>query len=439
MTNYNLAAASPGKSVATREVKKAYQPKYFLPHVIIPQRDVDWARQQPPTLKTLWLDCWYSDPYGSRWMPLNTTLRGSNLKKVKRLLREAFLFDFKTEMRVLEGVHQYETFVINLHGSRTDYWKLQPDADNAEVGADNAEVGADSGYPPPSTPDTASVSKSLSIISVSSQYPPHSPPPAPKEEEEKILQEKEEEGTQEGNLLRDGLSSPQQEEATTRNPRSVDKCSGDGGAAPCVTQPAADDDASFIQWVESEYLPTTKDYQAGKIRNLRKYTLKVVANDGDTLWQDWLKSQKQASWAAYCLEIEAQVRARAIEWEAVGRRITIYHQLEDGLPAVAIDSHSHISAPDFLVLPIDHRQQSELPPVAQPLLELLKQRPGRQRKLNNFEAWARLGDFQIESYWVDLLLAAWEDSALRQQISRIIFTYPTLGLIVEGDRLVEDF
>ncbi|MFN6540697.1 MAG: hypothetical protein RM021_030755 [Nostoc sp. EkiNYC01] len=113
-----------------------------LPHMTIPTADLDWALNQSPTVLRLLCECWKSDPYGSRWMPLTTTLRDRNLRGAKKILRDAGLFEFKTETRVLAGLQHYETMVINLHGSRTIYWK-QGDNFPAGVGNDSAKEGND--------------------------------------------------------------------------------------------------------------------------------------------------------------------------------------------------------------------------------------------------------------------------------------------------------
>lgn len=454
MDNYSLAAAVPGKSVAKQEVSKPYQPKYSRPHLIIPQDDSDWALQQKPSVLKLWVECWRSDPYGSRWMQLTTSLGKSAFSQAKKILYQEGLFVFRPQASIIDGRQTVCWEVKNLHGSRVaDFWQQHNGLDSklasthtvfksTSMDSKTTYAELESTYADSISPQTiekSRVSEALSISSVTSQNPPQVPPAQPSEEEEKILQEKEEESSQEGDV-RGCLSSPQ-EEVDTRKEDSVEELSGSGGAAACVAQsaPAIADDDSFLQWVKREYLPTTKDYQAGTIRNLDRYALKVIANDGDVLRHDWLKSKQAATWNAYCQDIEVKVRAKAAEWVAAGHQITVYYQLEDGLPAVAIDIHTHVSGPDFLLLPLDHRQQTELPPVAQSLMELLRLRPGRQRKLNNFEAWARLGDFQVDSYWIDFFVAAWGDSAFHQQIRRIISVYPALGLIIEGDRLVEDF
>ncbi len=121
-----------------------------LPHMTIPTADLDWALNQSPTVLRLFTECWKSDPYGSRWMPLTTTLRDRNLRGAKKILRDAGLFDFKTENRVLEGKQHYETMVINLHGSRTVYWKQGDNFpfgvgnDSANLGNDNTAIGINS-------------------------------------------------------------------------------------------------------------------------------------------------------------------------------------------------------------------------------------------------------------------------------------------------------
>ncbi|MGJ5676845.1 MAG: hypothetical protein ACR9NN_25120 [Nostochopsis sp.] len=91
--------------------------------MIIPPDDMTWAMNQKPSVNQFWQECWLSDPYGSRWMPLNTKLTGKTLKLAKAAIRKAGLFEFKTEMRMLEGKRYYETLVINLHGSRRyEFW-----------------------------------------------------------------------------------------------------------------------------------------------------------------------------------------------------------------------------------------------------------------------------------------------------------------------------
>jgi hypothetical protein len=121
--------------------KRERTPKYNKPHMIIPAEDMEWALQQRPPVLKLWNECWLSDPYGSRWMPLKTSLKRESLKKAKRLLIETGLFLFKSEMVVVDGVRHYEWFIKNAHGSRSTYWQLKEGTENTEVGTENTEVG----------------------------------------------------------------------------------------------------------------------------------------------------------------------------------------------------------------------------------------------------------------------------------------------------------
>lgn len=143
MHNINKTVADKQSARNSALKKSEYQPKYNKPHMIIPVEDSEWALQQVPSIQKFWLECWRSDPYGSRWMPLNTTLIGKTLKKAKAALRNKGLFDFKTEMRILEGKRYYETLVINLHGSRVKAYWLDGVTDDPTSESESSEVTDD--------------------------------------------------------------------------------------------------------------------------------------------------------------------------------------------------------------------------------------------------------------------------------------------------------
>ena len=125
--------------------------------------------------------------------------------------------------------------------------------------------------------------------------------------------------------------------------------------------------------------------------------------------------------------------------------------MEDGLPAVVLDWHSHIAGPDFLQLPIAPLKKqlaSELPPEVQAMREVLQLRPVRQKKLKIFEDWARIGENTFDDHSVKLMLDGWVDVTLRcgsralraSQITCLVNKYPALGLVVDGDSLIfEEF
>jgi hypothetical protein len=118
--------------IAENASKSQGKSKYTELHMIIPVEDMKWALNQSPTIYKLFGECWASDPFGSRFMLLSTTLRGDNLRKAKKVIKDAGLFEFKVEMHVVAGERYYETFVINYHGSRSSYWKLKNQIDNPD-------------------------------------------------------------------------------------------------------------------------------------------------------------------------------------------------------------------------------------------------------------------------------------------------------------------
>jgi hypothetical protein len=99
--------------------------KYDKPHMIIPDEDMAWALEQRSPVYKLWGECWRSDPYGSRWMLLHTSLGKENLKKAKKPLIDAGLFLFENRLTLVDGKRCYEWWVKNLHGCRSIYWKLK--------------------------------------------------------------------------------------------------------------------------------------------------------------------------------------------------------------------------------------------------------------------------------------------------------------------------
>src|SRR5579883_295706 len=124
--------------------------KYDKPHMIIPDEDMAWVLEQRPPVYKLWGECWRADPYGSRWMPLRTSLGKENLKKAKRPLIDAGLFLFENRLTIVDGQRSYEWWIKNLHGCRSSYWKLKgvdidaedtTNEDDGDISPDSTEVG----------------------------------------------------------------------------------------------------------------------------------------------------------------------------------------------------------------------------------------------------------------------------------------------------------
>ena len=92
-------------------------------HMIIPIEDHDFIDTQKPSILKFWLQCWRSDPYGSRWQVLNHNLSYSAFKKAKKILSDEGLFLFKRESSIRDNRETVCWLVLNLHGSRrNDYW-----------------------------------------------------------------------------------------------------------------------------------------------------------------------------------------------------------------------------------------------------------------------------------------------------------------------------
>jgi len=135
-----------------KSTKEKPQSPYKRLHVIIPIEDMLWASQQKPSVNQLWQECWTSDPFGSRWMPLSTALGYSSFICAKKILSKSGLFIFKPDKSIQDGRETIGWMVRNLHGSRMkDFWekanteelnstKQESNAENAEVNAGSEEM-----------------------------------------------------------------------------------------------------------------------------------------------------------------------------------------------------------------------------------------------------------------------------------------------------------
>ncbi|MBD2458328.1 hypothetical protein H6G80_30205 [Nostoc sp. FACHB-87] len=132
-----------------KPTKEKPQSPYKRLHVIIPIEDMLWASQQKPSVNQLWQECWTSDPFGSRWMPLSTNLGYSSFICAKKILSESGLFIFKPDKSIQDGRETVGWMVQNLHGSRMkEFWEKvnteKPNSTKQESNAENAEVNASS-------------------------------------------------------------------------------------------------------------------------------------------------------------------------------------------------------------------------------------------------------------------------------------------------------
>ena len=86
--------SSSGSKSSRRKSKKKKEQIRF---VAIPIQDLEWAWQQQPCVMRLFMQCWASDPYGSRWMVLNHTLSEASFFRAKKIISDRGLFIFKSE------------------------------------------------------------------------------------------------------------------------------------------------------------------------------------------------------------------------------------------------------------------------------------------------------------------------------------------------------
>ncbi len=126
--------------------------------MIIPIEDMLWASQQKSSVTQLWQECWTSDPYGSRWMPLSTGMGYSTFISAKKILSESGLFIFKPDKSIQDGRETVGWMIRNLHGSRMkEFWegidsaaqepdsqKQAPNSEKRELNAGDLEIDAGS-------------------------------------------------------------------------------------------------------------------------------------------------------------------------------------------------------------------------------------------------------------------------------------------------------
>ena len=90
---------------------------------MIPSDDLMWAMEQNPAVIRLFHEGWVCDPYGSRWMQLNTKLKDRAFRDAKKKLSDQGLFVFKRETSIQDSRSTVCWMIKNLHGSRVKgYW-----------------------------------------------------------------------------------------------------------------------------------------------------------------------------------------------------------------------------------------------------------------------------------------------------------------------------
>ncbi|MEH2123079.1 hypothetical protein [Nostoc sp.] len=142
----NQASYPQPKVVSISKNAEKREPiKYNKPHCIIPIADMTWVLNQAKSIQKLWNECWQSDPFGSRWVKLTTTLKSSAFRLARRALSAAGLFEFKRETSTNDSRKTESWSVINLHGARRikDFWNSESiAATDSEISATDSTISA---------------------------------------------------------------------------------------------------------------------------------------------------------------------------------------------------------------------------------------------------------------------------------------------------------
>ena len=149
MNNTKSVSASPSQSKAAHERQtrqESFRAKFGnRPHMIIPQEDFEFIRNKSLSVHRLWNDCWCSDPYGSRWVPLNHSLKPSSFFAAKKILSEQGLFLFSSRRSIRDNRETVCWYVLNLHGARrNDYWLKSTNLDSADLDCNSKNLDCDS-------------------------------------------------------------------------------------------------------------------------------------------------------------------------------------------------------------------------------------------------------------------------------------------------------
>ena len=117
-------SATKSKKSQRKSRQDSYREKFGnRPHMIIPQEDFTWALDKHNSVKTLFMECWLSDPYGSHWQDLKHSLKPSSFKRAKKIISDKGLFIFEPKKSIRDGRETTHWRVLNLHGARkNDYW-----------------------------------------------------------------------------------------------------------------------------------------------------------------------------------------------------------------------------------------------------------------------------------------------------------------------------
>jgi hypothetical protein len=99
-----------------------------------------WCKQQKPCIQKLWFESWEVDQFGDRWVELNTSLPDSTFRQARKALKDAGLFDFRTDTNPTDNRRTSRWMVRNLQGSKSHLFSINTQKIDASLLAGNLEL-----------------------------------------------------------------------------------------------------------------------------------------------------------------------------------------------------------------------------------------------------------------------------------------------------------
>lgn len=330
------------------------------PHVVISVEDIEWVRTKwkQPSVVALWLDCWQSDPYGSRWMQLSSSLGKSAFSEAKKVLSEAGLFSFKRDTSIRDGRETVCWMVLNHHGSRQrEFWQsasVESDrTESASAVCKSASAVGKSASVYTTSALTNNTSASVDAIysetltqqefqkpsvsySVSFQDPPQyrarTAASHPEEELGNFEEEREEAGQKEidWDAIATSLESKIKQTEREYFEQSVEKKIEEAPPPKSFVQPAhnaARTDDDLLQWVIQQKIPSMTFDEPP--RNIPQYARAMLRRDGDELRREWEAFCELTDRIADAELIEQQCREKVASWTALSRHCVVMNYATD--------------------------------------------------------------------------------------------------------------
>ena len=336
---------------------------------MVPLEDLAWLQNywKQSSVVKLWLICWQTDPYGTRWLQINHDLSKTAFAEAKKILSNAGLFMFKRDTSTIDSRSTVCWMVLNLHGSKV-FWQSErsqsASADNGAAdiaSADNLTASTDTTTAHKNNTTASAVCISTESLtqqgfqnasissSISFQYPPQYralPAATLPEEETKNFSEEsslqipdiseannEEINSEVSNEIWDGLE--RQLEAREREyleqsvltPKPTEDCGGhsltrentliDGGKK-CDRSRSA-----LLNWLVETKIPSMQ--LDDPPRNLEAYAHAMLKRDSDALNEEFNRRCDTYDRQSNTQHILNLCHQKQSDWQQFGREVHIFN------------------------------------------------------------------------------------------------------------------